>query len=148
VPRCCTVGYPQPKNLWGGSAGDSGRYSARPANLERGVALFVADRLLNRKNNKLFPQTCDENRRPIFMIADLNRNDFARAESLDLRFELARLLFNLSKRPRDLAGRIENGGLIALSRQRLVPRCQQCVFGFHRLQETACADTFRAPLGR
>jgi len=104
VPLCCSVGCPQPKNLWGGSAGDSGHYSARPANLERGVTLFVADRLLNWNNNELFPQTSDENRRPIFVIADLNRNDFARIEGLDLRLDLARSLFNLSKRPRDLAG--------------------------------------------
>jgi hypothetical protein len=72
--------------------------------LERGVTLSVADRLLNWNNNELFPQTSDENRRPIFVIADLNRNDLARIEGLDPRFELARSLFNLSKRPRDLAG--------------------------------------------
>jgi hypothetical protein len=59
--------------------------------------------LLNRNDNELFPQTSDENRWPIFVIADLNRNDLARAESLDVCFESARALVNVSKRPRDLA---------------------------------------------
>jgi hypothetical protein len=114
MPLRCSFGCPQPKNLWGGSAGGSGSHSARPANLKRGVALSVADRLLNRNNNELFPQTSDENRWPIFVIADLNRDDLTCIERLDLRFELARSLVNLSKRPRDLAGCPENGRLITV----------------------------------
>jgi hypothetical protein len=74
--------------------------------------LFAADRLFQWQNNQPPAQTSDQNRRPIFVIADLNRNDLARIEELDLRLDLARSLFNLSKRPRDLAGWTENGRLI------------------------------------
>src|SRR6516164_8781160 len=112
MPLCSGVGCPRPKNFWGGSAGDSERYSARPANFQRGIPLVIADRLFERQNNQPPAQTGDQNRRPIIVIADLNCDDLARIERADLGSELARLFFDLSKRPRDLAGCTQNGRLI------------------------------------
>jgi len=148
IPVCCSVGCPQPKNLRRIPASDSGHYSSRPANLQRGVALLVVDGFFERKNNQLLAQASDQNRWPIFMIADLNREDLACIEDVDLRCEMARSLFDLSKRPRDFPRWIENGRPIAFPQQRFVPRRQQWVFGFHRLQETTCASKFRAPFRR
>jgi hypothetical protein len=72
--------------------------------LERGIALFVADRLLNWNNNELFPQTSDENRWPIAMVPDLDCEHASRLEIVDLSFEIPGPAINLPKRPRDLAG--------------------------------------------
>jgi hypothetical protein len=72
--------------------------------------------LLKRKNNQAFAQTRDENRRPIFVIADLDPDDIAGTKYVDFRYEIARSLFNLPKRPGDVPSGIENGGLIAFSR--------------------------------
>ena len=77
------------------------------------------------------------------MIADLNSKYFAGVEDVDFRFEMARSLSNLSKRPHDPAGWIEDRGPITFLRQRPLPCREQRVFRFHRLQETACTDTFR-----
>src|SRR5439155_25657855 len=148
IPVCCSVGCPQPKNLRRIPASDSGHYSSRPANLQRGVALLVVDGFFERKNNQLLAQASDQNRWPIFMIADLNREDLACIEDVDLRCEMARSLFDLSKRPRDFPRWIENGRPIAFPQQSFGPRRQQWVFGFHRLQETTCASKFRAPFRR
>jgi hypothetical protein len=61
------------------------------------------------------------------------------------RFNGARMFLDPTKRSQNLAGTVENRWHIAFPRERLVPRCEQWVFGFHCLQGTANADTFRAP---
>ena len=56
-----------------------------------------------------------------------------------------RMLFDAAERSQEIASCVEDRGRIALARERFFPRSQNRVFRFHRLQETACADTFRAP---
>jgi hypothetical protein len=43
---------------------------------------------------------------------------------------------------------MENGRTIALGRQRPLPRHQEWIARFHRLQKLPCTDTFRAPFKR
>ena len=100
----------------------------------------------------MYPQKAisasDEDRWPIFVIADLHRHDRARRQRVDLRLESARALFNTTKATRAFAGRIENRGAITFARQRLLPRSQQWIVRFHRLQKLPSADTFRASFRR
>src|SRR5437763_17214871 len=72
APIGFSFGCAQPNDLRRISAGESGHYSARSANLQRCVALLLADSLAQRQNKQLLAQTRDENRRPNIMIANLN----------------------------------------------------------------------------
>ena len=90
-------------------------------NFQRSVALLIADRLFQGKNNQPLAQTSDQNRRPIFVVSDLNSDNTARRELFKLPFELARAFFYLGKFPEDLAVRIENGWAIFCAAQRLFP---------------------------
>ena len=90
------------------------------------------------------------------MIADLNRAyvvGFGRMplrfwSARNRRFDSTRVLLDAAECFQNFASCIENRWRIAFSGKRPVPRCQQWVFGFHRLRETAHADTFCDLLGR
>ena len=121
APIRCSVGCPEPRYVWGGSAGDSGHYSPGFAELQRRLALLVVDRLLQREDNQVPAKASDQDRRPIFVVSDLNSDNTARRELFKLPFELARAFFYLGKFPEDLAVRIENGWAIFCAAQRLFP---------------------------
>jgi hypothetical protein len=131
-----------------GSDGRGRHYSARPANLQRSFALLFINRLVKRQNNELPAQACDEYRWPIFVIADLHRDGRASRQHGDFSLESACSLFNITKVTYDIAGRIENRSAIAFARQRLLPRSQQWIIRFHRLQKLPFVDTFRASFRR
>src|SRR6266536_6489763 len=86
---------PPAKYPGGVSTGDSGHYSPGATDFQRCVALLIADRLFQRKNNQSPAQTSDQNRRPIFVVSDLDCDNAAGVKHFDLRLEIARSLFNL-----------------------------------------------------
>jgi hypothetical protein len=110
APIRWSVGCPQPKYLRGISAGDSGYYSSGATDFQRCVALLIADRLFQGKNNQPLPQTSDQNRRPIFVVSDLDRDNASGAEHVDLSLEIARAFFDVGKFSQDLAARVEDCG--------------------------------------
>ena len=118
---CCSVGCPQPKYLWRISAEDSGHYSLCSADLQRSVALLVADRLFQRENNQALAQTRDQDRRPVFVVSDLNRDDTTRREHLNIGLEVAGAFFDIGKFSENLAARVDDGRRIFARRESLSP---------------------------
>jgi hypothetical protein len=118
--------------------------SACLTNIQRRVTLLIADRLFQGKDNQALAQSCDQNRRPIWMITDLDRDNAMLGEDVDLRLEVPRALFNITKCPQEFAVRRENRGRIAFLRKRLAPRHEQWVARLHRLRKIIRAITFRA----
>jgi hypothetical protein len=84
--------------------------------------LLLTDGLVQRQNNHLPSQAGDKDGWPIFVIADLDRNDCARRQRIDFFFEKARSLFDLIEALHDLPSCIENRGVIAFARDRRPPR--------------------------
>src|SRR5262249_54903742 len=64
IPSRRSADGPEPRYLWGGSAGNSGHYSTGTAEPERSIALWRANRFFQRENNQLSAQTSDQERRP------------------------------------------------------------------------------------
>jgi hypothetical protein len=104
--------------------------------------------LVQRQNNQLLAQTRDENRRPIFVVANLHSHDSPGEELVHFGRESTRVAFNVPKASRDPAGWIENGGVIAFARDSRLPCEEQRIVMFHRLQKPKVANTFRAPFRR
>src|SRR6202040_972014 len=77
--------------------------SARPTNLQRDIALSLGNRLLERKHDNASSETRQQDRWPIGVISNLNRQDAVRLEHVDLALELAGLCFDLGKCSRNLA---------------------------------------------
>jgi hypothetical protein len=84
--------------------------------------LLLTDGLVQRQNNHLPSQAGDKDGWPIFVIADLDGNDRARRQRINLFFEKARSLFDLCEALHDLPSCIENRGVIAFARDRRLPR--------------------------
>src|SRR6266481_974865 len=148
TPICCRVSCAQPNDLGRISGGASGDYSAGSANPQRSLALLVADGLVKGENNELLAQACNEDGWPIFVVPNLHRHDRARRQCIDVRLESARSPFNIAEAADDFAVRVENRSTITVVGERPLPRSQQLIVRFHRLQEPSCADTFRAPCRR
>jgi hypothetical protein len=83
--------------------------------------LLLAEGPVQRQNNQLLAQTRDENRRPIFVVANLHGYDRPREELVHFCFESTCVSFNVTKASRDPASCIENSGVIAFARDRLLP---------------------------
>src|SRR5947207_15683418 len=77
---------------------------------------------------------CQERRRPINMISDLNRAYVVRLAGPEFCFG-ARSLLDLPERPNDLAARVENGWRVAFFGYNSLPSLEQNVFRFHRLRK-------------
>src|SRR4029077_8608628 len=148
APIWCGVGCSQTNDLGRASAGDSGHYGLYLANFQGLVALMFADRLFERKNNQTPAQTTDQNRWPIFMVADLDSENVAFCENVNASQQVASALFNLVECSEHFAGGRKNSWLITLSRERFLPVLQQWIGGFHRLRGDRCASRFRAPFRR
>ena len=110
TPIHCRAVSRQPNDLQVSFAGDvlscrrcRGYDSGCLANFQRCIALSLADGLVKRKNDELLTQRCNEDRRPILVIANLHRDDRACGEHINFRVESARPLFNVTKAARDLA---------------------------------------------
>src|SRR5690242_19500959 len=86
---------PQPKYFRGISARDSERHSSCAAHFQRDIALLVAHRSLQRKDDDLFAQAGNQDRWPIFMIADLHCENVAWPEVVDLVRKIASTCFDL-----------------------------------------------------
>src|SRR5947199_686233 len=99
VPMCRSVGCPQPKYPRGFSAEDSGHYSPGFAKLQSGVALLVVHRLFQWENNQVLAQTRNQDRRPVFVVSDLNGDNAARREHLNIGLEGAGAFFYVGKFP-------------------------------------------------
>src|SRR5262249_42936936 len=125
-----------------------GHYGRCLANFQSRIALSLADGLVKWKKDKLLAQTGDEDRWPILVIPDLHREDRALRQRINLREEGARAFFNVTKAARDLACWIEYSSAIAFAGNRPLPRCQDGITRFHRLQKPVCTDRFRAPFRR
>ncbi len=83
--------------------GTADTQSARSANLQRCIALLLPNGLVQRQNNQLLAQTRDENRRPIFVVANLHGHDCARQERVHFGLESTCVAFNVPKAPHDPA---------------------------------------------
>jgi hypothetical protein len=83
--------------------------------------LLLSNGLVQRQNNQLLAQTRDENRRPIFVVANLHSHDRPREELVHFGFESTSVPFNVPKAPCDPASCIENSGVIAFARDRRLP---------------------------
>ena len=118
--------------------------SACLTNIQRRVALLIADRLFQGKDNQALAQSGDQKRRPIFVITNLDRDNAMLEEDVDLRLEVPRALFDFTKRPQDFAVRRENCRRIAFLPKRLAPGQEQWVARLHRLRKIIRAITFRA----
>jgi hypothetical protein len=64
-------------------------------NFQRCVALLVANGLFQRENNQVPAQTSDQNRRPVFVVPDLDRDNASGLKRFDLPLEIARTLIDL-----------------------------------------------------
>ena len=148
APMCCSVGCPQPRYPRGFSAGDDGHYSAGFADLQGGVALLVIDRLFQWENNQVSAQTRNQDRRPVFVVSDLNGDDTARREHLNVRLEVAGAFFYIGKFPEKLAARVDDGRPIFCAAQSLSPSVEQWIGRFHTLRGRLRAIKFRTPFRR
>jgi len=132
----CSCRCPHRQNFQIPAASDGGSYNAsRFADFQRSVALLITHRLFKRQDDNSATQTSDENRRRIFVIADLDGDYASIGELVDLWFEAPRAFINSTERPIDLAAGIKNGGLVALLSENRLPSLQQYVFRFHPLRK-------------
>ena len=148
VPMCCSVGRPQPSYFWRISAEDSGHYSFCSADLQRRVALLVVHRLFQWENHQVSAQTRDQDRWPVFVVSDLNSDDTARREHLNIGLEVAGAFFYFGKFPENLAARVDDGRLIFCAAQSLSPSVEQWIGRFHTLRRRLRAIKFRTPFRR
>src|SRR5437762_8123199 len=128
----CSCPCPHRQNFQIPAASDGGSYNAsRFANFQGRFALLLTDRSLEWKNYNSATQTSDENRRRIFVIADLDGDYASIGELVDLWFEAPRAFINSTERPVDLAAGIKNGAPVALFRQNRLPPLQPSASRFH-----------------
>ena len=104
----------------------------------------MADRLFERKDDQPLAQASDQGRRPIFMIANLERDHTTLSEAVDFRLEIARTFFDIGKSSYNLPARIKDRGRILRACGSLSPGGKQSVARFHLLREQFRAVTFRA----
>ena len=104
----------------------------------------MADRLFERKDDQPLAQASDQGRRPIFMIANLERDHTTLSEAVDFRLEIARTFFDIGKSSYNLPARIKDRGRILRACGSLSPGGKQSVARFHLLREQFRAITFRA----
>ena len=93
-------------------------------------------------------QTSDENRWPIFVVADLDAENVAFAKDVDRFQQITGALFDLAERPEYFATRCENTRRIMLSPECFLPCFEQWIRGFHRLRGARCTSRFGAPFQR
>jgi hypothetical protein len=89
--------------------------------------LLFADRLFQRENNEMPAQTSDENRWPIFVVADLDTENVAFAKDVNPFQQITRAPFDLAEGPEHFAARGKNSGGIALFCECFLPRFQQWI---------------------
>ncbi len=104
----------------------------------------MADRLFERKDNQPLAQASDQDRRPIFVIANLERDHTTLGEAVDFRLEIARTLFDIGKSSCNFPAGIKDRGRIFRACDSLSPGGKQSVARFHLLREQFRAITFRA----
>ena len=148
APIRCRVGCPQPKYPGEVSAGDSGHYSRGSAQPQRSVALLVAYRLFQRENNQVLAQTRNQDRRPVFVVSDLNSDDTTRREHRKIGLEVAGAFLYTGKFPENLAARVDDGRAIFCAAQSLLPSVEQWIGRFHTLRGRLRAIKFRTPFRR
>jgi hypothetical protein len=100
--------------------------------------------LFERKNNQPLTQASDQDRRPIFMIANLERDHTTLGEAVDFWLEIARASFDIRKSSCNFPARIKDRGRIFRAGDSLFPGSKQSVARFHLLREQLRAITFRA----
>src|ERR1700720_89839 len=100
---------------------------------------MFAHRLFQRENNQMPAQATDQNRWPIFMVADLDCENVSLMENVDALQQVASALFNVAERSKHFAVGRKNSRRITLSRERFLPILQQWIGGFHRLRGGRCA---------
>src|SRR6266508_994596 len=127
APIRCSAGCLQPNDIWCAFAGGSGHYSRCLANLESLAALLFADRLFERKNGQMPAQTTEQNRRPIFMVADLHAENVAFTKDVHPLQEITCALFDLAERPEPLAASCKDSDCIASSCECFLPPFQQWI---------------------
>ena len=104
----------------------------------------MADRLFQRQDDQPLAQTSDQERRPIFMIANLDRDHTTFGEAVDFRFEIASTCFDIEKSSHDFPARVKDRWRIFRAGDSLFPGSKQSVARFHLLREQFRAITFRA----
>jgi len=93
-------------------------------------------------------QTRDQDRWPVFVVSDLNGDDTARREHLNVRLEVAGAFFYIGKFPEKLAARVDDGRPIFCAAQSLSPSVEQWIGRFHTLRGRLRAIKFRTPFRR
>jgi hypothetical protein len=83
--------------------------------------------LFDGENDQISAQASDQNRRPIFVVADLDGQNMASGKDADALQQITRALFDVAERPKHFASRCKNGWRIALFFQRSSPRFQQWI---------------------
>ena len=116
--------------------------SACLTDFQRRVSLLIADRWFQGKDNQALAQSRDQNRWPIFVVTNLDRNNAMLWEDVDRRLEFPCALFDFTKRAQDFAVCCENRGRITFLRKRLAPCHEQWVARPHRLHKIIRAVTF------
>jgi hypothetical protein len=76
------------------------------------------------------------------MVADVDGIDLAFGGGFELGRQRAGPIFDLAKRPQDLAARVENRRGGSFAGERFLPRGQQGVVRFHPLRESRSAPKF------
>jgi hypothetical protein len=66
-------------------------------------------------------QATNQNRRPIFMVADLDGENVAFGKAADILQQITGTLFDLAECPEDFAARRKDGWCIAFSRKCFLP---------------------------
>jgi hypothetical protein len=93
-------------------------------------------------------QASDQNRWPIFLVADLDSENVAFVENVHASQQVASALFNVAECSEYFAAGRKNSWRITLSGERFFPVLHQWIGGFHRLREARYASRFRAPFRR
>ena len=109
---------------------------------KRGVALLFADRLFEWKNNQMSAQTSDQNRRPIFMVADLDRDNAAFGENArSLQSKSRARCSIIAECPENFAARVEEWQAHRLFARAFSPStASNGSERFHRLRKLASRD--------
>jgi hypothetical protein len=110
--------------------------------------VLVAYRLFQRENNQMLAQTRNQDRRPVFVVSDLNSDDTTRREHLKIGLEVAGAFLYTFKFPENLAARVDDGRAIFCAAQSLSPSVEQWIGRFHTLRERLRAIKFRTPFRR
>jgi hypothetical protein len=120
-----------------------GHDACRPTGFQGGSPLLLAYRLLDWEDDNSEPETGEKERWPVWVIANLDRNNFTRSEGRQVgvrRITPAQFL-NLGEAEEWLTRPIDDRDFIGALSERFAPRPEQSIFRFPHLRLHSSAAT-------